>query len=550
MASCTRNARFELRRNTSSNWTTVNPTLLAGEPGVELDTGQMKIGDGIHTWSDLPYVGTGGGVGATGVTGPTGHTGSTGRTGPTGITGPTGFTGPTGHTGSTGITGPTGFTGSTGRTGPTGDTGSTGRTGPTGFTGPTGWTGPTGLTGRTGPTGPTGLTGRTGPTGPTGPTGFLSISGTNATQYAVWNGSAWAVEGQDSIRLGSYAGDQGMGSRSIAIGYNAGNVNLPTTSIAIGFQAGESRGSGLSQTVAIGYQAGQTNQSSTCLAFGSYAGRLNQRDGGMAFGSYAGNDTQGYNATAVGSSSGQIRQGDYGVALGYGAGAGGQGISAIAIGTQSGNIGQNSGVQAAGSIAINGGGFDGSNFIQLPAVTRGLFVKPIASSTSTTDYNLIYNPTSGEITYYINKASDVRLKTNIEDTPLGLDFINKLRPVQFQWKDRTRQELTSPDGEPLPSNSPGLRIHQGLIAQEVKSVLDDLGIDSGIHIRVNDIPTVAKGFKANPFDPNDIPVPVDIPLPNGVNGIQGIRYDELIGPLIKAVQQLTARVIELENSSK
>ena len=66
MASCTRNARFELRRNTSSNWTTVDPKLLAGEPGVELDTGQMKVGDGIRTWSLLPYVGTAGGAGATG----------------------------------------------------------------------------------------------------------------------------------------------------------------------------------------------------------------------------------------------------------------------------------------------------------------------------------------------------------------------------------------------------------------------------------------------------------------------------------------------------
>ena len=396
-----------------------------------------------------------------------------------------------------------------------------------------------------------GGTGSTGSTGATGPTGFLSISGTSATQYAVWNGSAWVVEGQDSIRLGTYAGAVGLGTKSIAIGYSAGNSNLPETSIAIGYQAGETRpASNRSQTVAIGYQAGQTNQSSTCLAFGSYAGRLNQKDGGMAFGSYAGYDTQGYNATAVGSSSGQITQGDYGVAIGYGAGAGGQGVSAIAIGTQAGNVGQNSGVQAAGSIAIQGGGFTGSTFIQLPAPTAGLFIKPIAPSTSTTDYNLIYDPTSGQVTYYMNKASDARLKTNVEDTPLGLDFINKLRPVQFQWKDRTSQELTSPDGEPLPSNSPGVRVHQGLIAQELKSVLDELGIDSGIHIRVNDIPTVAKGFKANPFDPNDVPVPVDIPLPNGINGIQGIRYDELIGPLIKAVQQLSARVIELENSSK
>ena len=65
MASCTRNARFELRRNTSSNWTNVNPKLLAGEPGVELDTGQMKVGDGVNSWNALPYVGTSG-IGATG----------------------------------------------------------------------------------------------------------------------------------------------------------------------------------------------------------------------------------------------------------------------------------------------------------------------------------------------------------------------------------------------------------------------------------------------------------------------------------------------------
>ena len=75
MASCTRSARFELRRNQSSIWTQINSILLPGEPGVELDTGQMKIGDGIRNWNDLPYVGTGGG-GGNGTTGPTGPTGN------------------------------------------------------------------------------------------------------------------------------------------------------------------------------------------------------------------------------------------------------------------------------------------------------------------------------------------------------------------------------------------------------------------------------------------------------------------------------------------
>ena len=105
----------------------------------------------------------------------TGPTGSTGSTGFTGFTGFTGITGPTGPTGRTGFTGPTGPTGYTGSPG----TGFTGTTGSTGRTGPTGYTGPpgTGFTGTTGSTGPTGLTGLTGPTGPTGVTGPTGPTG-------------------------------------------------------------------------------------------------------------------------------------------------------------------------------------------------------------------------------------------------------------------------------------------------------------------------------------------------------------------------------------
>ena len=71
MSSCTRSVRFELRRNTQTGWDP-NFVLLAGEPGTETDTGQMKVGDGVTTWANLPYVGSGGSGGPTGPTGPTG----------------------------------------------------------------------------------------------------------------------------------------------------------------------------------------------------------------------------------------------------------------------------------------------------------------------------------------------------------------------------------------------------------------------------------------------------------------------------------------------
>jgi hypothetical protein len=49
------NVRFELRRGTSGPWQQANPVLASGEPGVETDTGNMKVGDGVTQWNSLPY---------------------------------------------------------------------------------------------------------------------------------------------------------------------------------------------------------------------------------------------------------------------------------------------------------------------------------------------------------------------------------------------------------------------------------------------------------------------------------------------------------------
>lgn len=48
---------FELRlkRDTAANWTSNNPTLEAGRPGYETDTGRLKIGDEATAWTSLKY---------------------------------------------------------------------------------------------------------------------------------------------------------------------------------------------------------------------------------------------------------------------------------------------------------------------------------------------------------------------------------------------------------------------------------------------------------------------------------------------------------------
>ena len=54
--------RMQQRRGTSSEWASLDPVLLAGEFGVETDTGVVKVGDGVKAWSGLEEIGGGGGT--------------------------------------------------------------------------------------------------------------------------------------------------------------------------------------------------------------------------------------------------------------------------------------------------------------------------------------------------------------------------------------------------------------------------------------------------------------------------------------------------------
>lgn len=47
------------RNGTAASWAQHNPVLLAGEMGVETDTGKFKFGDGTTPWNQLPYSGGG-----------------------------------------------------------------------------------------------------------------------------------------------------------------------------------------------------------------------------------------------------------------------------------------------------------------------------------------------------------------------------------------------------------------------------------------------------------------------------------------------------------
>ena len=149
------------------------------------------------------------------------------------------------------------------------------------------------------------------------------------------------------------------------------------------------------------------------------------------------------------------------------------------------------------------------------SVTNAFYVAPIRNVVGTT--YLQYDATTKEVTYSITTPSDERLKTEIKDTSLGLDFVNNLHPVSFKWKNRLSQSLA----DTVNPKSPGVRVHEGFIAQEVKSVLDSLGIDSSIYFH-----------NVDPDGPLD--------------DIHGVVKEELIGPIVKAIQEQNAQIKSLQ----
>jgi hypothetical protein len=118
------------------------------------------------------------------------------------------------------------------------------------------------------------------------------------------------------------------------------------------------------------------------------------------------------------------------------------------------------------------------------------------------------------------QTSDEREKTEISDSLLGINFINSLRPVSYKFKIG-KNVVTKTDENGLPKkieSVAGERVHYGLLAQEVKSAIPE-GTDFG-------------GWILTDKNDND--------------SAQGLRYEEFIAPMIKAIQELSVKVSALE----
>jgi hypothetical protein len=138
------------------------------------------------------------------------------------------------------------------------------------------------------------------------------------------------------------------------------------------------------------------------------------------------------------------------------------------------------------------------------------------------DTGKIYNSFTVNATW--TQTSDGRMKKNIQEDTLGLSFINRLRPVKFNWKPSNELDQDNPYYAEENKRDTTTVIH-GLIAQEVKEALDAEGINT------------FAGWNM------------------GADGVQAISREMFISPLIKAIQEqqalitaLTARITALEST--
>ena len=280
------------------------------------------------------------------------------------------------------------------------------------------------------------------------------------------------------------------GSWNTASGYQSLFSNTSTDNTASGYKALFSNTTG-AQNTASGYGALLNNTT----------GWYNTANG---FLSLFANTTAYYN-TAVGTNSLRIANrttdtNGYNTAVGYNAGGG------ITTGQYNVIIGANSDPSAAAAV----------NQIVIGYAVTGTGDNEIALG------NASITAIKGQVSF--TTYSDRRIKRDIQDGNLGLAFINELRPVKYKLKNPAdypepllEERFRSGKDERVEDDE---TVYDGLIAQEVKLSMDKLGVS----------------WSGWSEDDN--------------TAKQGIQYGALVVPLIKAVQELSAKVEELEGQIK
>jgi len=286
--------------------------------------------------------------------------------------------------------------------------------------------------------------------------GNANIAGSNNAYYGYRAGTDTTSDGNTLI--GCQAGDfSTTGSSNTCLGYQAGLGNVSgARNTMIGAQAGYNNSS--SDNLFVGYSAGYTNGAGTFNTFiGDQAGFTN---------------SAGINNTCLGYEAGYGVTGSSNVFIGYNAGNlnglpaatsgalvianSGTGAPLIFGNFTSGSVGLGTTAPSSkfdlegGSMTIAGAGA-GLNVAGTFMVTNSSFVYTAVPSLGVAGTALVYNAAG-----LVGKGtSSLRFKKNVRDLDTSYESVLGLRPVRFQWKQDSGEDV-------------------GLIAEEVAGKIKDL----------------------------------------------------------------------------
>lgn len=339
--------------------------------------------------------------------------------------------------------------------------------------------------------------------------------------------------GSRNTALGSYALRYNKTGRgNVGVGRNAGhasesgnyNTSVGTNAYSGSVQNGDNINAKTADfNTAIGYNALFYTNGNENVGIGSHAGYRN--------------DTGRYN-TYVGSNAGRDGFNDHrNTAIGY------QALTEKNTGSDNTAIGA---MALANMQTVNSSTAVGDNALLFDVeglpLESGDYVTGLGKQSRASGSFQVQLGTSGQTTYAygaVQSRSDERDKTDIRDTELGLDFIKKLRAVDYRWDYRddyiefydveVEKEVKNPDGtteiikvmetKTRKLNKDGSkkrqRFHHGFIAQEVEKVIVDNKIDFG-------------GYQDH--------------SKNGGKDVKSIGYEEMIAPMVKAIQELSAEL--------
>ena len=370
-------------------------------------------------------------------------------------------------------------------------------------------------------------------------TDALTTTTNGSYNVAIGGGSQYDATGDYNVSTGMWSlYEVSTGGKNVAIGHKAlYNMTTGSENVAVGYEALLSASSsGASANTAVGFQALKSCSSGTYnvavgrealldCAGGNYnvgIGRaalenVNSAEENVAVGYGAGNTwtTNGKNVALghlAGETTGTTCVG--GIWIGYGAGSteaidgGKQGQTVIGYGAQCGNVEQ---------VVVIGKNMNsvGTNWISIG---------------HSDDARVSINDSSGTAWTY---PSDERMKENIADMPAsaGLSFIKTLKPRTFTWRKKEDYDTSlvalrgkiQQDGD---TTKKAEGTQYGFIAQEAKTAMEAAGLTAD-----ND----GGGYG---FWTRDVS--------SGSGGMQGVSKEDLIPSLVKAIQELEARLAALE----